>query len=114
VIHAAFALLAQAPQQPRGISGMAFMIQIVAIIAIFYFILIRPQRKEQQRHREMVQSLKKGDEVVTNGGIIGTIVRAEEDRLVLRTGGEKGSGQESRVTVERARVARRIGGDEEV
>ena len=47
------------------------MAQMVAIFAIFYFLLIRPQRKEQQRHRDMLEELKKGDEVITNGGIIG-------------------------------------------
>lgn len=87
---------------------MVFFINIVLILAIFYFILIRPQRKEQQRHKEMVAELQKGDEVVTGGGIIGTIIRVEENEIILRTGGEKGSGNESRVTVERARVARKI------
>lgn len=87
---------------------MVFFINIVLILAIFYFILIRPQRKEQKRHKEMVAELQKGDEVVTGGGIIGTIIRVEENEIILRTGGEKGSGNESRVTVERARVARKI------
>jgi len=79
---------------------MIFMIQMLAIFAIFYFLLIRPQRKEQQRHQEMVRAVKKGDEVVTSGGIIGTVVHAQEDRLTLRTG------ESTRIVVERARVAR--------
>lgn len=97
-----------AVQGQSGPSGVVFFVNIVLILAIFYFILIRPQRKEQQRHKEMVATLQKGDEVVTGGGIIGTIIRAEENEIIIRTGGEKGSGNESRITLERARVARKI------
>ncbi|MDT8369959.1 MAG: preprotein translocase subunit YajC [Longimicrobiales bacterium] len=79
-----------------------FLIQIGAFIAIFYFLLIRPQRKEQQRHQTMLKALVKGDEVITNGGIIGKIVRAEEDRLTVRTG-------QIEVIVDRGRIARRLG-----
>jgi preprotein translocase subunit YajC len=87
---------------PReGADGtLIFMIQMLAIFAIFYFLLIRPQRKEQQRHQEMIRAVKKGDEVVTAGGIIGTVVHAQEDRLILKTA------ENTRVVVERARVAR--------
>lgn len=95
-------------QSQSGPSGVVFFVNIVLILAIFYFILIRPQRKEQQRHKKMVAELQKGDEVVTGGGIIGTIIRAEESELIIRTGGEKGSGNETRITIERARVSRKI------
>ena len=87
---------------PReGADGtLIFMIQMMAIFAIFYFLLIRPQRKEQQRHQEMIRTVKKGDDVVTAGGIIGTVLHAQEDRLTLRTG------ENTRIVVERARVAK--------
>jgi preprotein translocase subunit YajC len=78
---------------------MAFLIQLVAIIAIFYFILIVPHRREQKRHREMIAALKKGDEVVTSGGLIGEIVQMGEEKLTIKSG-------EARVVVERARIAR--------
>jgi preprotein translocase subunit YajC len=78
---------------------MAFLIQLVAIIAIFYFILIVPHRREQKRHREMIAALKKGDEVVTNGGLIGEIVQMGDEKLTIKSG-------EARVVVERARIAR--------
>ena len=52
--------------------------------AIFYFILIRPQRREQQRHKEMLKAIGKGDKVMTNGGIIGQVVRAGEHELAKR------------------------------
>jgi len=85
---------------------MIFMMQMAAIFAIFYFLLIRPQRKEQERHRTMIAELKKGDEVVTNGGIIGTVVHVQEDRLTIKTG------ENTRIVVERGRVARVVTGQD--
>jgi len=78
---------------------MAFLIQIVAILAIFYFILIVPHRREQKRHREMIAALKKGDEVVTTGGLIGEIVQLGDERVTVKSG-------EARLVIERARIAR--------
>jgi preprotein translocase subunit YajC len=79
---------------------MIFMMQMVAIFAIFYFLLIRPQRKEQERHKTMISELKKGDEIVTGGGIIGTVVHVQDDRLTIKTA------ENTRLVVERGRVAR--------
>jgi preprotein translocase subunit YajC len=79
-----------------------FIAQMLAIFAIVYFLLFRPQRKEQERHQQMLTAVKKGDEVVTAGGIIGTVVHAEEDRLTIR------SGESTRLVVERSRIARVI------
>ena len=78
---------------------MIFLMQMVAIGVIFYFLLIRPQRKEQQRHRAMIEELKKGDEVVTNGGIIGTVVHTQDDRLTIKTG------ENTRLVIQRGRIA---------
>jgi preprotein translocase subunit YajC len=91
------ALLA-APRE-GGSSSMIFLMQMVAIGAIFYFLLIRPQRKEQARHRTMIEKLQKGDEVVTNGGIIGTVVHTQDDRITVKTG------ENTRVVVQRGRIA---------
>ena len=75
---------------------------MIAIVFIFYFLLIRPQRKEQQRHKEMIERLRNGDEVVTTGGIVGEVIRSEKDLLIIRTAGE------SKITVERNRISRKI------
>ena len=88
-----------------GNAGLILMAQMVAIFAIFYFLLIRPQRKEQERHRNMIAELKKGDEVVTNGGIIGTVIHVQDDRLTIKTD------ENTRLVVERARIARVSTGD---
>lgn len=53
---------------------------------VFYFLLIRPQQKNQKMRKEMIASLKKGDKIVTIGGIIGTIKELREDDMTLRVG----------------------------
>ena len=59
--------------------GIAQFIPLILIFVIFYFFLIRPQQKRVKDHKAMVQSLKRGDEIITSGGIIGTIDRVMED-----------------------------------
>ena len=56
-------------------SGFAQFIPLILIFVIFYFFLIRPQQKKIKEHKQMVSSLKRGDEVVTSGGIVGKIER---------------------------------------
>jgi preprotein translocase subunit YajC len=51
----------------------ATMVPLLVIFAIFYFLMIRPQQKQQKKHKEMLGALKKGDKVVTRGGILGTV-----------------------------------------
>ena len=60
-------------------SGIAQFIPLILIFVIFYFFLIRPQQKRVKDHRAMVDSLKRGDEVITSGGIIGTVDKVMED-----------------------------------
>jgi preprotein translocase subunit YajC len=80
-------------------AGAIFMVQMVLIFAIFYFLLIRPQAKERRRHEDMLTKIKKGDEIVTNGGIIGTVVHVEEKRLTVKTA------ENTRLTIDRSRIA---------
>ena len=61
-------------------SGFAQFIPLILIFVIFYFFLIRPQQKKVKEHKQMVTSLKRGDEVVTSGGIIGTINKVAENK----------------------------------
>ncbi len=82
-----------------GNSTFIFLFQMMAIFGIFYFLLLRPQAKERKRHDEMLTSIKKGDEIVTNGGIIGKIVHVEEKRITIKTG------DNTRLTVDRTRIA---------
>ena len=57
---------------------------LVLLFVVFYFIAIRPQRKRQKEHAEMVGNLAKGDEVVTSSGILGKVVRIEDDYVLLK------------------------------
>ena len=69
--------------------GIAQFIPLILIFVIFYFFLIRPQQKRVKDHKNMVESLKRGDEIITSGGIIGTIDRVmEDDRIEVIIGNE--------------------------
>ena len=64
--------------------GIAQFIPLILIFIIFYFFLIRPQQKRVKDHKNMVESLKRGDEVITAGGILGTVDRVmEDDRIEI-------------------------------
>ncbi|ADC71812.1 preprotein translocase, YajC subunit [Thioalkalivibrio sp. K90mix] len=69
-------LISAAHAQDGGAAGggmIEFLIMILIFFAIMYFLIIRPQSKRAKEHRSMVESLSKGDEIVTNGGVAGTI-----------------------------------------
>jgi preprotein translocase subunit YajC len=95
-----------------GGSLTPFLIQLVAIFGIFYFLLIRPQQAQKRKQEEALRNIKRGDQIVTFGGIIGEVVhvkeipteegaksRAMEDQITIRSA-------ESRLIVERGRIAR--------
>ena len=63
-------------------SGFAQLIPLILIFVIFYFFLIRPQQKKVKEHKAMVESLKRGDKVVTSGGIVGTVERIIDNEKV--------------------------------
>ena len=60
------------------------LMPVILIFIIFYFLLIRPQKKTQDEHKKMIQSLKKNDEVITSGGIHGTILNVKDNTVTLR------------------------------
>ncbi len=64
-------------------------VPFLLIFAIFYLLLIMPMRKRQKKHQELLSKLTKGDNVITNGGIFGTVVGADGDVLTLRIGDPK-------------------------
>ena len=66
-------------------SGIVQFIPLILIFVIFYFFLIRPQQKKVKEHKIMVENLKRGDQVITSGGIIGTVERVmENDKLEIQ------------------------------
>ncbi|WP_019530001.1 preprotein translocase subunit YajC [Dasania marina] len=74
---------AQAAGEASADGGIIQLVMLVGLFVMFYFIAIRPQRKRQKEHGEMVKSLGKGDEVVTTSGILGKIVKIDGDYLLL-------------------------------
>src|SRR4051812_23423108 len=72
---------------PGGAQGPAAWMQFAPMVLLFgamYFFMIAPQRKKQKEHEKMLRELQSGDEIVTNGGIYGTITNVKEDRFVVR------------------------------
>ena len=69
---------AQAAGGGDGGSFLASMVPLVLIFVIFYFLLIRPQQKRAKEHKNMVENLRRGDQVVTGGGIVGKVVKVGE------------------------------------
>lgn len=109
--YAAFALQAAPGGGPMGGGMSMLLLQFGLIFAIFYFLVIRPQQRQRKQHDERLRALKRGDEVVTAGGIIGEIVQIGtltepkaplDDRVTIRSG-------ESRLVIERSRIARVLG-----
>ena len=79
------AYAASAAAEPTG-GFAAFMVQIfplIAIFAIFYFLMIRPQQRRMKQHRDMIAAVKKNDTAITSGGIIGKVTKVEENELEL-------------------------------
>ncbi len=70
---------AQAAGQPSGAAGLASFVPLILVFVIMYFLMIRPQQKRMKEHRAMVEALKKGDEIVTQGGLIGKVVAVRDN-----------------------------------
>ena len=67
-------------------SGYSSIIMMVLFAVVFYFLLIRPQSKRQKEHKSMLDSIQKGDEVVTSGGILGKVNKLTDSFIVLNVG----------------------------
>jgi len=65
-------------------NGLASLAPLIILFAIFYFLIIRPQQKQQKAHAAMLTALEKGDKIVTSGGLIVTIVKPEEDFIKIK------------------------------
>jgi preprotein translocase subunit YajC len=107
--------LLQAAAAPSS-SLLPFLFQIAAIFGIFYFLMIRPQQKQRKAHEERLRNLKRGDTVVTAGGLVAEVMhlketmkdgnpeKAMDDHVTIKSG-------DARLIVERGRIARVLTGD---
>ena len=75
-----YAYAQAAAQQP---SMLASFIPLILIFLIFYFLLIRPQQKKQKEHKILLESIKRGDEILSSGGILGKVIRVDNDKLTV-------------------------------
>jgi preprotein translocase subunit YajC len=96
-MNIALLMLAQAP---AGASSLATLIMPLAILAVFYFILVVPQRRQIKEHQNLVSALQKGDQVVTSGGLMGEITAIREDSVQIKSG-------TATVVVDRSRIVKR-------
>jgi preprotein translocase subunit YajC len=71
-------------QNAPGIGMLLTLLQFVPIFLILYFLLIRPQQQQKKKHELMVRALKKGDRVLTSGGMFGTVLGVDDVKVVLR------------------------------
>jgi len=82
------------------------LIPFVLIFAVFYFIVIMPAKKQQRKKEAMISALKKGDRVITGGGIYGTVATVEDDSLLLKVA------ENVKIRVTKSSVAGPVAGDE--
>jgi preprotein translocase subunit YajC len=81
-----FASVAYAQEPAAAVteaSPIAGLMPIILMVVLFYFLLIRPQQKKMNEHKKMVAALRRGDKVLTSGGIFGTISKVEDDAIVV-------------------------------
>jgi len=95
-----FLYAAENAQQQPGV--FASLLPLIILFVIFYLLVILPQQRQAKKHKEMVESLKKGDKIVTVGGIIGEVLRNEPDFLVVRIS------KDVEVRVDKSAVARKL------
>ena len=72
---------AQAAGAPGGAAAFAQFVPLLLVFVIMYFLILRPQQKKMSQHRAMVEALKRGDTVVTQGGLIGKVIAVRDDEL---------------------------------
>jgi len=77
-------------------------VPFIALFAIFYFLIIRPQQKAQKEHKSMLESLKKGDKIITSGGLIAEVIKPEEDFIKIKLN------DDTVVKIDRAFVSKKI------
>ncbi len=89
------------PEVSPVMQGVVTFLPLIAIIALMYFMMIRPQRKREKETKAMINALKVGDKVVTIGGIVGKVSRIKDDTVILETGNVGTPNEKSFIKMER-------------
>ena len=95
-----FESIAYAQSSSPEANPFVSFVPLILIVIVFWFFLIRPQQKKQKAHQRMISNLKKGDKILTSGGIFGTIIKVSEDRMTVEIA------EKVKVSVERNQVSR--------
>ncbi len=104
-----FVLLQAATASPSGGALPGPILTFVAMVAIFYFLIFLPMRRQQKNQKQMLKTLESGQTVLTSGGIIGTIMSVNDDTLILRIKPDN-----LKIQVARSAVTSVVGGNEQV
>ena len=88
--------------EAQGGSVIGSFLPLIILFAIFYFLIIRPQQRQQKAHKAMLESLKKGDDIITTGGLMAVIVKTEEDFIKIKLN------DDTVVKLDRAYVAQKV------
>ena len=75
--------LAQSTQTSGGQGLLIQLLPLILIFVVFYFLLIRPQQKKAKQHQILLESIKRGDQILTSGGIVGKVIKADKDELTV-------------------------------
>jgi preprotein translocase subunit YajC len=94
------------PAQDMGNPIFQTILMILMIFAVFYFLLIRPQQRQQKEHEQRINALSKGDRIVTAGGIFGTIIGMKDDIAVVKIA------ENTKIEIQKSSISRIIGKEE--
>ena len=83
MVNWAYAAAQGAAGAPEASPMWSFVVPMIFMVVIFYFLLIRPQQRKAKEHKAILDNLKRGDRVITNGGLIGTIVNIDDPLVVI-------------------------------
>lgn len=96
-------IFAEAATASQSTQLLVTVLPLALILVFFYFFIIRPQRNQEKKDKQMRESLEIGDEVVTNGGIVGIVFQVKEDTVVIETGGDR-----SKIRVKKWAIAQNL------
>lgn len=97
IMHPILATLVALQGAQGGSPFWSLPMQLLIIFAIFYFLIIRPQRQQQKKHKALLETLQKGDQVVTSGGVVGEVIHIKDNQVTVKSG-------ESRLVITRSSV----------
>ena len=84
-----FTVLAGNAASPTMGTYLQMFLPLILIVVFFYFFILRPQKNQEKKDKQMRDNLEVGDEIVTNGGIVGLVTQIKEDTVVIETGGDR-------------------------